>query len=183
MVIACLALIVALGGSAFAVTSFVGKDGRIHACVGKHGGLTVPKPGKRCGKGKTPLAWDQRGLPASEPWRVVGDPGQPQFGTCSSHSWQSQAAGVQDTVAFYRDPLGIVHLRGVATGPTDPADCPTIFKLPPGYRTAKAEDTPTVTVLADGEVQSYSYQAQEAGGTTLNSVTFRCEPSGQFGCP
>jgi hypothetical protein len=60
-VVAYLALFVALGGSAYAATSFTGSDGKIRGCVGKHGALAVVKPGKKCGKGTTPIAWNQSG--------------------------------------------------------------------------------------------------------------------------
>ena len=60
-VVASLALFVALGGGAYAARSFVGSDGRIHACVGKKGHLTLVKPGSKCGKGTSHLAWNKRG--------------------------------------------------------------------------------------------------------------------------
>jgi hypothetical protein len=60
-VVSVLALFVALGGGALAAGGFVGGDGRIHACVGPKGGLTVIKPSRTCRDGKTPLAWKQRG--------------------------------------------------------------------------------------------------------------------------
>lgn len=49
------------GGGALAATGFIGSDGQIHGCVGKSGQLTVLKPGKRCGRGKRGIAWNQRG--------------------------------------------------------------------------------------------------------------------------
>jgi len=60
-VVASLALFVALGGGAYAARRFVGSDGRIHACVGKKGHLTLVKPGSKCGKGTSHLAWNKRG--------------------------------------------------------------------------------------------------------------------------
>jgi len=60
-VVAYLALFVALGGGALAATSFVGNDGQIHGCVSKNGQLSVLKRGKKCGKGKRRLAWNQKG--------------------------------------------------------------------------------------------------------------------------
>ena len=61
LIVALLALFVALGGGALAATSFIGSDGQVHGCVGKKGQLTVLKPGKKCGKGKSAIAWNQRG--------------------------------------------------------------------------------------------------------------------------
>jgi hypothetical protein len=61
-VVALLALFVALGGGAIAATGgFTGSDGKIHGCVAKAGQLSVVKPDKSCGKGKTLLSWNQRG--------------------------------------------------------------------------------------------------------------------------
>jgi hypothetical protein len=60
-VVAYLALFVALGGGALAATSLVGSNGQIHGCVSKNGQLTVVKPGKKCKKGQTKIAWNQKG--------------------------------------------------------------------------------------------------------------------------
>ena len=59
--IAFIALIVALGGSAYAVTSFVGSDGKIHGCVSKSGQLVLVKAGAKCKTGQSGIAWNQRG--------------------------------------------------------------------------------------------------------------------------
>src|SRR5205814_8656102 len=60
MVVACVALVAALGGSAYAVTSFIGSDGKIHGCVGKQGQLALVRPGTHCVKG-TAISWNQKG--------------------------------------------------------------------------------------------------------------------------
>jgi hypothetical protein len=60
MVVALAALVVALGGTAFAVTNFVGANGQIHGCVSKTGKLVLLKPGAKCQKG-SPIAWNQKG--------------------------------------------------------------------------------------------------------------------------
>ena len=75
-VVSLLALFVALGGGALAASGFVGGDGRIHACVGPKGGLTVIKPSRTCRDGKTPLAWKQRGPRGA---RGARGPGALQF--------------------------------------------------------------------------------------------------------
>src|SRR5438067_745387 len=61
LVVALLALFVALGGGAYAATSFVGSDGKIHACVDKSGRPTLVKAGAKCGKRNSAIAWNQRG--------------------------------------------------------------------------------------------------------------------------
>jgi hypothetical protein len=61
MVVAGVALMVALGGSAYAVTGgFVGSDGQIHGCVARNGSLVLVKAAKKCPKGQTRIAWEQR---------------------------------------------------------------------------------------------------------------------------
>lgn len=65
MIVACVALIVALGGSAYAVTKFVGSDGQIHGCVGKKGNLTLVKPGKHCPKHRSQIVWSKQGAPGA----------------------------------------------------------------------------------------------------------------------
>lgn len=61
MVVACLALAVAVGGTAVAAGGgFVGSDGVIHGCVTGKGKLTLVKPGKSCNKGKS-ISWNQKG--------------------------------------------------------------------------------------------------------------------------
>jgi len=56
-----IALFVALGGGAWAATSFIGSDGQLHGCVDKQGALRLVKPGKKCGAGASRIAWNQRG--------------------------------------------------------------------------------------------------------------------------
>jgi hypothetical protein len=60
-VMATIAVFLALGGGALAATSFVGSDGTIKGCVSSSGNLKVLKPGKKCGKGTTKIAWNQKG--------------------------------------------------------------------------------------------------------------------------
>src|SRR4051812_33002693 len=55
------AVLIALGGTAYAATSFVGSDGKVRGCVSKKGQLTVLKPPKKkCAKG-TAITWNQKG--------------------------------------------------------------------------------------------------------------------------
>jgi hypothetical protein len=84
--VAYLALFVALGGTgAFAATVLVSSDGTVSGCVakkGKHkGALRVVKPGARCKRSETAIAFNQRGVPgaqgASGEQGLRGEPGQP----------------------------------------------------------------------------------------------------------
>lgn len=60
-----------------------------------------------------------------EDWTVVGSGGAPVF----QNSWVNYNSGF-NTCAFYKDPFGVVHLRGLVTGGTVSAN---IFTLPVGY--------------------------------------------------
>lgn len=78
-----------------------------------------------------------------DPWEEVGQAYQQPFtNTCLSstppcYSYADYGSGLA-TVAFYRDPLGVVHLKGLATctpngaGTCDPAQHTAIFELPAG---------------------------------------------------
>ena len=61
-VVATIALFAALGGGAYAATTFIGADGRIKGCVSKKSGaLRVVEPGKKCSKKTKALVWSKRG--------------------------------------------------------------------------------------------------------------------------
>lgn len=67
-------------------------------------------------------------LAPSEPWHLVGAPGEPAFAA----SWFSIDTSFEE-VAFYKDQTGIVHLRGPAGGGSGLGG-EVIFSLPPGFR-------------------------------------------------
>jgi hypothetical protein len=69
-------------------------------------------------------------LAAPEAFHNVGAPGEPAF----QNSWQNNAMTTYGYPAgFYKDRLGVVHLRGrITSGSANNA----IFQLPPGYRPA-----------------------------------------------
>ena len=80
--------------------------------------------------------WDAAGVlvldltKGLEAWHVVGGAGEPAF----QNSWVN-FGGAYATAAFYKDHLGIVHLRGLVKDGIGPA----IFTLPAGYRPAVRE--------------------------------------------
>jgi hypothetical protein len=93
-------------------------------------------------------------------------------------------------VGYYRDPFGMVHLRGGATR------CGEILKqnimtLPPGYRPASVEHQPGLAGSNFTEVKpveiweefGYVITPSEQRYVALDGITFRCAPSGQDGCP
>lgn len=66
LIVASIALIVALGGSAYAAAGGrVGSDGAIHGCVDRQGRLALVKPGRRCPRGRSALTWNQAGRSGS----------------------------------------------------------------------------------------------------------------------
>lgn len=60
-----------------------------------------------------------------EPYHEVGAPGEPGF----QNNWTNAGGGLS-TAAFFKDPLGVVHLKGVVAGD----DSTVVFTLPTGYR-------------------------------------------------
>jgi hypothetical protein len=109
---------------------------------------------------------------ALEAEHVVGKPGQPAFeGGCENFY-----PGDISEVGFYRDPMGVVHLRGYAENCTRNA---SIFILPVGFRPAEGEffavangneSSGLIEVTAEGEVSVF-------GGTnaSLSNVEFRTD--------
>lgn len=119
-------------------------------------------------------------LKAAESWNEVGDADGPPFNTedpgqCRvlSH-WYNFGFGT-NTAAFYKDPQGRVHLRGMVAGERL---CDPIFVLPEGFRPAALEHHVAasdsafgfVTVGPDGVVLA------RVGSTTwvsLDGISFR----------
>jgi hypothetical protein len=62
-----------------------------------------------------------------EAWHEIGVSGEPAF----ENSWVNFDAANEATAAFYKDALGIVHLKGVVKSGTVNA---RMFTLPDGYR-------------------------------------------------
>ncbi len=114
-------------------------------------------------------------LAPPEAWHEVGAPGEPAF----QFGWKNEPSA--QTVAFYKDQGGVVHLRGVAT---DGVELEPIFALPPGYRPGKnisiaapGEGTGATQLLFNGPESSapgtmYPYVGHRV---SLDGVTFRAE--------
>jgi hypothetical protein len=114
-------------------------------------------------------------LAISAPWRVVGALFQPQF----QYGWHNYAPSTTETAAFYKDALGVIHLKGSVSGGSLAG---VIFTLPVGYRPARnlwfASADPNgdavnrVVVLPDGEVAAHEPSASFVPHS-LDGITFR----------
>jgi hypothetical protein len=119
------------------------------------------------------------------------DAGLPDaFPSCvTTGDWENVSPDVNHRTSYFRDPWGIVHLAGVARKCTPPNN--TVFTLPAGFRPARHVLTlayytsPGATQLeinADGAIVTSGSLANGAL-VSLDSVSFRCGPSGANGCP
>jgi hypothetical protein len=129
-----------------------------------------------------------------QPWREVGTPGQPPFEcqqqieTCSDN-WRNFGHGY-NTAAFYRDPLGVVRLKGLVepvgvTAFNVACHGSYFFVLPPGYRPAAIVIAPTIyqdkyariDILPTGEVSLCLPNAWNTDDWfLLDGIAFRAAP-------
>jgi hypothetical protein len=121
-----------------------------------------------------------KSLAPPEPWHEVGVPGEPPF----LNGWQDVGSG-EETVAFFKDHEGVVHLRGFAKSGSG-----AVFQLPPGYRPTSGRflefpmvcygcGTEAEVGVVDGPGQGANNgEVFGPPGTSfgLDGVTFRAEP-------
>ena len=107
-------------------------------------------------------------LAAPEAYHEVGAPGEPPF----EHGCQN-LGGPYETVAFFKDHEGIVHLKGEYYSCSPANDAP--FHLPAGYRPASGrliEFPAGVTVYGTGLGYDGAIYCS-TGSCDLNGITFR----------
>ena len=164
MVVSLIALFVALGGTSYAAITAVPansvgtpqlKNSAVTGAKIKNGAVTAAKISSS----------------AVEAAKIVGAAGAPAY----QGSWGA-AGGGDESVSFYKDPWGVVHIQGNAriSNPTTG----TIFTLPAGYRPAGTiyfaayghyGGAALIQILSDGEVKldvSNDYVG-------LSNITFR----------
>lgn len=94
-------------------------------------------------------------------FRKIGGTGQPPF----TGTWVNFAGGWTEA-AFYKDPLGFVHLRGMIKSGTIATSA---FTLPPGHRPAVSEKFAVATGSAVGNVTAGSVDVL-TDGTVVPAV-------------
>jgi hypothetical protein len=117
---------------------------------------------------------------AVEGWHEVGAAGEPAF----ENSWANYLGGFS-TAAFYKDPYGMVHLKGLVQGGTIGT---AIFQLPDGYRPALTPIFPVRSNNASGELRidiscpffctESQYVTATSGSNvwfSLDGISFRAE--------
>jgi hypothetical protein len=137
--------------------------------------------------------------PQIKPEIIIGNAGlgnaffSGHFCDDAPNAWLDLSPDVNNEVGFTRDPLGIVHLHGVALQCGTPSSGNTIFTLPAGSRpqhlehfgTVAADAFGAVIVDPDGHVTAVAgnFSNGTNGWISLDGLTFRCGPPGQDGCP
>jgi hypothetical protein len=110
------------------------------------------------------------GLAPAENWHEVDAPGEPGL----QNGWKNTGPATDVTAAFFKDPYGIVHLKGLIYNGAN--DVP-IFVLPDGYRPSKGlielvwrgSGSGKLEVEPDGTV----LLQDGAAAASLDGVTFR----------
>jgi hypothetical protein len=199
-VMATAAVFIALGGSAYAfhlgknsvgtkqlkknaVTTAKVKNEAITAAKVKKGTLTGTQISAST-LGTVPTAQTAQTaqmantVAPSEPWHEVGSPGEPQF----QHGCKNLVS-TEQTVRFYKDHEGVVHLEGRYTGCAGKGD--TAFQLPAGYRPERPESSlqfgpstgPVVVVDSTFDQAPFLSGAVQCslGDCIINGITFRAE--------
>jgi hypothetical protein len=112
-------------------------------------------------------------LAPAENYHEVGSPGEPTFGS----GWSNESPATESTAAFFKDPFGIVHLKGIVTGG---GLSTTIFFLPSSYRPTKYVCIPTnranaaaYICVASDTGQVYQQGGGASGSLLLDGLTFR----------
>jgi hypothetical protein len=169
MIVALIALFVSLGGTSYAAMNSLPPNSVGTAQI-KPNAVTSAK----IAAGAVTASKINPAALRPERWHEVGAPGQPAFQNgCKNTTSTSQ------TVAYYKDREGVVHLKGRYDSCTDTGD--NAFQLPSGYRPDSLDQFPLAgsggggVVAVQGTYGSSIDGAVGCGGSTcyLNGITFR----------
>jgi hypothetical protein len=198
MVIAVIALVCALTGTAWAalgknsvgskqlkknaITTAKIKKEAVTAAKVKKGTLTGAQI-NLAKLGTVPSAQLANSIPPAEPTHLVGAPGEPGFENGSSNVGATGPLKV-NSVGFYKDHEGIVHLEGVAKVGPGTGIVP-IFTLPPGYRPAastvlifeQVKEAAAIVAGSNTAVETLDLSGKVVGAAgksaVLDGITFR----------
>jgi hypothetical protein len=120
---------------------------------------------------------------SAEAWHEVGASGEPGFQSGFSN-YRSAHTANWSTAAFYKDPYGVVHLKGTVKSGSDIMGGSPIFTLPSGYRPSAierhavfknigvfSEQVVFVDINPDGRVSVGG--GRYDNGLSLDGITFR----------
>ncbi len=108
---------------------------------------------------------------ASESWQVVAS-------TSFLNGWTNYDTAVHNSAAYWKDPMGVVHLRGVIMSGTFNTDATgQVFLLPAGFRPARHEVFAAASSsLGEARVYSTGYVHAVGGNNSyfsLDGMSFR----------
>ncbi|MBV9213425.1 MAG: hypothetical protein JOZ25_07235 [Actinobacteria bacterium] len=188
LVVACIALIVALSGSAYAITNFVGPGGQIRGCVSNKGKLVLVKPGVKCKKGLSTISWNRRG-PHGKPG-ATGLAGPTFLATRGGASPTTPVQSPNDSglalggrsFTFNLPGAGVVYLRyftrhfGVDCSPSGSANAGLYLDGSP----VVASDHP-VNASSSASPEEFIGKTATTGGAHTVTVHVDCPGTGVFG--
>ena len=193
----------------FALAQQINLSNSVRACENSAGDLVLRNANGTCPRGTTAVTVLKRApLPKPEAWHTVGAAGEPGFvkyscGSAKTCEWRPAPSDwLSAPPAFYKDPFGVVHLRGAGCwsnrltvqdpgrgecfnddqGNSTKADPLIVFRLPTGYRpefglvfpntATSTSDRAPSFIRIDEDGQMTVYNSQ-GSSVHLDGITFR----------